>query len=46
MLVNLTAAMEMVARANGSPIMFPRLTRLRAYWLLEYSIFLIDGEVV
>jgi hypothetical protein len=34
----------MVARANGSPIMFPMLTRLRPYWGLEYSIFLSDGE--
>ena len=40
----LTAAIEMVARAKGSPMMFPRLMRLRPYWALEYSIFVSDGE--
>lgn len=42
--LNLTPAIEIVASANGSPIMFPRLMRLRPYWGLEYSIFLSDGE--
>jgi len=40
----LTAAIEIVARANGSPMMFPKLMRLRPYWGLEYSIFPSDGE--
>ena len=40
----LTVAIEIVARANGSPMMFPKLMRLRPYWALEYSIFPSDGE--
>jgi len=39
-----TADIEMVARANGSPITFPRLMRLRPYWTREFSIFLSEGE--
>jgi hypothetical protein len=40
----LTVAIEMVASANGSPMIFPRLIRLRPYGGREYSIFLSDGE--
>ena len=40
----LTVAIEIVARANGSPMMFPKLMRLRPYWALEYSILPSDGE--
>ena len=41
----LTDEMEMVARAKGSPIMFPMRMPLRPpYWPLEFSIFLNDGE--
>lgn len=40
----LTAAIEMVARAKGSPMMLPKLMRLRPYWALEYSILVSDGE--
>jgi hypothetical protein len=42
----LTTEMEIVARANGSPITFPMLNPLRGepYCALEFSIFLSDGE--
>lgn len=39
----LTAEMEMVARAKGSPIMLPVLTPRRPY-CLEFSILRKDGE--
>ena len=39
----LTAEMEMVARANGSPIMFPMLMPRRRYCLL-FSILRSEGE--
>ena len=40
-----TKAMEMVARAKGSPMTLPTLTvPLRPYWAREVSIFLNDGE--
>ena len=42
----LTAEIEMVARANGSPTTFPKLMPLWAepYCTRECSIFLSDGE--
>jgi hypothetical protein len=39
----LTMAMEMVAKAKGSPRMFPKLTFLRAPYCLEWSILASDG---
>lgn len=39
----LTAEMEIVARAKGSPIMLPVLTPRRPY-CLEFSILRKDGE--
>jgi hypothetical protein len=42
--VSLTIAMEMVANANGSPTMCPKLNLRPPPWLYLFSILRSDGE--
>jgi len=43
-MIHARAEMERVARAKGSPMMFPMRIPFRPYEALEFSIFLNDGE--